>query len=292
MPATGSKSSGRLQYELLDETLDLNKTQFYHLSIQVSLDGFLFAILDPAGSRYIGLKSYQFDRVPNPDKQLDEIKAIMDQDPFLQRPYQGVSCIYNEARSTLLPAALFEREQLRLYFEFNHLLNDLDELHYNHLKQVDAYMVFPIYSEIANLLLERWLNTEFFHQATPFVDSIISLDNPGRKIAGINFNEGYFDIIVVENKKLVYHNIFSYRSDEDLLYFVLFVFDKMGLEQETTPVLVSGNIDKFSEQPPLMKKYLRKLSFQDAPSGFKYPPSFHKIQGHSLLSLLGIYHCA
>lgn len=280
-----------LQFELLDETLDLNKTQFYHLSIQVALDGFLFAILDTSSLKYLGMKKYGFGKVSDPDMQYDEIRQVLDRDPFLQRQYKGVSCIYSVARSTLLPAALFEKDHLKLYFEFNHVLNELDELHYNHLKQTDAYLVFPVYSEIAGLLLRRWVNTGFYHQATAFIDSLISPDNAAGKIAGINFNEDHFDMIMVENKVLKYHNNFSFRSDEDLLYFVLFVFDKLGLDQESTPLMVSGELDKFSERPLLMKRYFRKLAFQSAPPGFNYPPAFHKIQDHSLLNLLRIYHC-
>ena len=81
MPVTGSKSSGRLSFELLDETLDLNNTETYHLSIQVALDGFLFAILDPARSKYLGLKKYSFEKTFNPDRQYDEIKALLEMDP-------------------------------------------------------------------------------------------------------------------------------------------------------------------------------------------------------------------
>ena len=136
------------------------------------------------------------------------------------------------------------------------------------------------------------MNTGFFTQASPFIDTILSIENAKGKIAGINFNDGHFDIIVVENNKLKYHNNFSFRTDEDVLYFILFVFDKLGLDQESTPLLISGEFDKFSERPSMMKKYFRKLSFQPAPSVFRYPPSFHKIQDHSLLNLLRIYHCA
>ena len=280
-----------LQFELIDETLDLNNTAFYHLSIQASLDGFLFAILDPAASKYLGLKRYRFEKYSNPDHQYQEIQKIIDQDPFLQRPYQSVSCIHNETRSTLLPAALFDRDHLKLYFEFNHVLNDLDELHYNYLKQADAYLVFPVYSEIANLYLTTWLNTKFFHQVTPLIDDLISVNKESGMLAGINFNIDHFDIIVCENGQLKYHNNFRFRSEEDLLYFILFVFDKLELDQEKTPVLLSGEIDKFSNRPSLLKKHFRNLSFQPAPSGFRYPPAFHKIQEHSLLSLLRLYHC-
>ncbi|MFC2116686.1 DUF3822 family protein [Bacteroidota bacterium] len=280
-----------LQFELLDETLDINKTSSLHLSIQVSLDGFLFAVLDPAISKYLCLKRYSFDKTNNPDQQYEEIHKIIHQDPFLQKSYQGVSFIQSETRSTLLPAALFDRNHLKLYFEFNHVLNDLDELHYNYLKQSDAYLVFPVHSEIANLCLKTWMNTKFFHQVTPLINDLISGEAAKEKLAGINFNIDHFDIIVSENRQLIYHNNFRFRSEEDLLYFILFAFDKLGLDQEKTPVLLSGEIDKFSNQPALLKKYFRNLSFLPAPSEFRYPPAFHKIQEHSLLSLLRLYHC-
>ena len=280
-----------LQFELLDETLDINNTPLYHLSIQSTLDGFLFAILDPAGSKYLGLKRYRFERTANPDQQYNQIKKIMEQDPFLQRPYHGVSCIHNDTRSTLLPAALFDRDHLKLYFEFNHVINDLDELHYNYLKQADAYLIFPVYSEIANLYLKTWLNTRFFHQSTPLIDALMSGENETGVLAGINFSEDHFDIIVKENRHLKYHNNFRFRSEEDLIYFILFVFDKLGLDQENTAVILSGEIDKFSDRPSLMKRYFRNMTYHPAPSGFKYPPAFHKIQEHSLLSLLRLYHC-
>jgi hypothetical protein len=280
-----------LQFELLDETLDLNKTPYYHLSIQASLDGFLFAILDPGRSKYLGIKGYHFDASTDPDLRYQNIQGILDADPFLQRTYQGVSCIQVESRSTLLPAALFDRDHLKLYFEFNHVLNDLDELHYNYLKPADAYLVFPIFSEITNLYLKRWLNIRFYHQATPLADLLLSPDVPREKLVAVNFNPGHLDILAVGSGKLKYLNNFKFRSEEDALYFMLFVYDKLGLDQETTPLLISGEMDKFTQQPSRLKRYFRKLSFQTAPSGFQYPPSFQKVQEHSLLNLLRIYRC-
>jgi hypothetical protein len=291
MPVTGNRSSGMLQFELLDETLDLNKTQSYHLSIQASLGGFLFAILDPSTSKYLGIKRYQFDQATDPDQQYVKIRDILESDPFLQQSYDSVFCIQSETRSTLLPAALFDRDHLKLYFEFNHVLNELDEIHYNSLKQADAYLLFPVYSEIANLYIQRWMNIKFFHQATPLIEELNSHDSASNRLAGINFNESHFDVAVTGNNRLIYHNNFRFRSDEDLVYFMLFVFDKLGLDQEKTPVLLSGEIDKFSEQPVLLRRYFRKLSFQLAPGDFQYPSNFQKVQEHSLLNLLRLYHC-
>ena len=213
------------------------------------------------------------------------------QDPFLQKEYKGVSCIHLETRATLLPAALFEREHLKLYFEFNHVLNDLDELQYNFLNQVDAYLVFPMDSEISSLLLRSWLNARFFQQSTPLIDALLSHENRGDSFTGINFNQGHFDIIVIQNRQLKYLNNFSFRSDEDLVYFMLFVFDKLELDQEKTPVLLSGEMDKFSDRLSFLKRYFKQISYRTAPAGFQYPPSFQKLQEHSLVNLLNLFHC-
>ena len=291
MPVTGSKSSGKLQFELLDEILDINNTENLHLSIQVRLDGFLFALLEPVESRFLGLKQYGFDRAYNADIHMDEIEAILRSDPFLQKDYLSVSCIFTGSRSTLLPSAVFDPEQLKIYFEFNHILNDLDELHYNFIKHLDAYLLFPVHTEIAGLILKRWITAGIFHQASPFLISLIGQAPAEGRIAGINFNDDHFDIAVIEDQKLRYHNNFSYRTEEDLLYFILFVFSKTGLSQEETPLLVSGDMDKFSDLPQALRRYIRKISFHPVPPNYRYPPSFQKVQDHALLNLLSLKDC-
>ncbi len=281
-----------LQFELLDETFDINRTGSLHLSIQASLDGFLFSVLEPYSLKYLVLKHYRFEPIASTEIMLEKIEEIIRQDPLLQQPYHGVSCIQVDNRSTLLPAALFDKRQLKSYFEFNHILNDLDELRYNFLKQVDAYLVFPMYHEIVNLYLKSWVNAAFFHQATPFISEVVHTAASTGKAAHVHFSTGHFDIAVTNGQQLLFHNNFMYRSSEDLLYFILFVFDKLKLDQESTPLLLSGDFDKFSDRPSMLKRYFRNLRFRNAPAEFQYPHVFEKIQEHSCLGLFKVYHCA
>ena len=280
-----------LQFELLDETFDINKTGSLHLSIQASLDGFLFSVLEPFSLKYLVLKRYQFEQVASSDMLLEQIQEILQQDPLLQQTYHGVSCIQVDNRSTLLPAGLFDKSQLKSYFEFNHMLNDLDELRYNFLKQIDAYLVFPMYHEIANLYLKYWVNAVFYHQATPFISEVVHTGSLAGKAAHIHFSTGHFDIAVTNGQQLLFHNNFMYRSDEDLLYFILFVFDKLELDQGSTPLFLSGELDKFSDRPSTLKRYFRNLKFRSAPTEFQYPHVFEKIQEHICLGLFKVYHC-
>jgi hypothetical protein len=280
-----------LQFELLDETFDINKTNSLHLSIQASLDGFLFSVLETISLKYLVLKQYQFEHVVSQDMLFEQIQEVLGQDPLLQQSYSGVSCIQVDNRSTLLPAALFDKNLLKSYFEFNHILDDLDELRFNFLKQIDAYLLFPIYHEIANLYLKSWVNAAFYHQATPFISEIVHTGTLAGKAAHVHFSSGHFDIAVTDEQKLLFHNNFMYRSDEDLLYFILFVFDKLGLDQGSTPLMLSGDFDKFSERPSMLKRYFRNLKFRSAPAEFQYPHVFETVQEHSFLGLFKVYHC-
>ena len=45
---------------IVDETFDANISSSYFLSIQASLDGFSFSILDPIRNKYIQFGSYTF----------------------------------------------------------------------------------------------------------------------------------------------------------------------------------------------------------------------------------------
>jgi hypothetical protein len=280
-----------LQFELLDETFDINKTSSLHLSIQASLDGFLFSILEPFSLKYLVLKRYQFENVATSDMLFEQIQAILQQDPLLQQTYHGVSCIQVDNRSTLLPAALFDKSQLKSYFEFNHTLDDLDELRYNFMKQLDAYLVFPMYHELANLYLKSWVNAAFYHQATPFLSEVVHTGSLGGKAAHVHFSSGHFDVAVTNEQELLFHNNFMYRSDEDLWYFILFVFDKLGLDQGSTPLHLSGDFDIFSDRPSMLKRYFKNIKFRTAPAEFQYPHVFENVQMHSCLSLFKVFHC-
>ena len=108
----------------------------------------------------------------------------------------------------------------------------------------------------------------------------------------IHFYGRHFDIIVSDGQKLKFNNSFTYRTEEDILYFILFVFDKLELDQENTPVYLSGFIDKLSERPSFFRRYFKKISFRNAPAEFQYPPVFDKIQEHFYLNVFKVYHCA
>jgi hypothetical protein len=275
----------------LDETLDISKTLSYHLSIQAGLDGISFVLFDPSGYKYIALKHYGFGEEIPEYRYPDYLQDLFKKDEFLQKEYLSIYCIWNNSRTTLLPAVLFEKEKLRQYFEFNQVLNDLDELHYNHIKSLDAHLIFPVHHEIANIFIRQYPTMKFFNQATPFIEYTLNHSSGTSDSVHLNIHENFFDILVMRNNSLVLHNTFNFRYEQDLTYFIMNVYDKVFLDPASIPVYISGAVEKNSSLVNWIRKFIKTVNFCELDNRFRYSHAFNRIPDHFFINLFNLYLC-
>jgi hypothetical protein len=275
----------------LDEALDLHKTTSYHLSIQAGLEGFSFVIFDPSKNKFIALKHYGFaEKIPE-FKYPDHLRDLLKKDEFLSQDFASIYCIWNHSRSTLLPAVLFEREKLRQYFEFNQVLSEQDELHANHLKNPDAYLIFPVHHEIANVFIKQYPTLKFFNQATPFIDFALNHNMNRPDSVYLSIQKNFFDILLIQNNSLILHNTFHFRYEEDMTYFIMNIYDRVMLDPALCPVYISGIVEKNSTAINWMRKCIKTVHFSEPDPRYRYSHAFDKIPGHYFINLFNLYHC-
>jgi len=277
---------------LLDETLDINITKSYHLSIQIDLNGFSFCLLDTIRNKYVALKHYSFDRLSeDPEK---NIRIIFEQDEFLKQEFKGSKMIFTTKQSTLVPEPLFNKDNVRDYFSFNHSPdNSQYEIFSNRLKHAEAYVVFAVPAHVPSIVQEYLPSMKLFHQSVPLIENIF-LNRRNRKdqvIVYMNISEKLFDIVVIDDKKLNLHNCFSFQDENDLLYFTLYVFEQQKLDPGDTEIILSGRITKTMKQYEVLKKYIRNIRFHTLNTQFTYSYTFNEIPSHTYLNLLNLYPC-
>ena len=64
-------------FAFIDETLDINLTQSYYMSIQLSLDGLSFCILDPVREKYIAFCNKSFSKELEFDDYLNQVESYI-----------------------------------------------------------------------------------------------------------------------------------------------------------------------------------------------------------------------
>jgi hypothetical protein len=128
--------------ELFDETLDINSTENYELSIQVSPDGLSFCLLDSIRNKFIMMRSFGAEE--NKFFNAEKIDELLHKDDFLTRRYKKVAYVMPSSKFTLVPSPLYDPGKKTEYFTFNHILEEDNSILADKSNDPDAYLVFQI----------------------------------------------------------------------------------------------------------------------------------------------------
>jgi hypothetical protein len=278
---------------LIDETFDINQTSNYHISIQAGLSGYSFSILDPLRNKYILLKHIPFKGDVTYELLEEKMNDIQMNDEFLTRNYYSVFFSWQSPRYTLIPGPLFKRDNLRTYFEFNHVLDDLDEIHYNGFRGIDAYNLFAIPSELSNMVFRSYGNVRFFHQITPMIEhGLISHGVKGMQKAVMVYVYGNnIDIVVIHGEVINLCNTFPWKDQNDIVYFILYVYEQLKLDGTNIPLYLTGEIPRKSPLCEILKSYIAMVRFEKPSDNFTYSYTFNDIDQHRFINLFNLKLC-
>ncbi|MDA3953866.1 MAG: DUF3822 family protein [Bacteroidales bacterium] len=278
-------------FAFIDETLDINLTRSYYLSIQLSLDGLSFCILDPVRKKYIAFSHKIFDTDLSFDDYLNTIEEYLAKNDLLNQEYKISKLIWITNRNTLIPDSYFKPDNLKKYFEFNQKLDDLDEIHFNKLKYIDAYSIFAIPNQIANIFIKQFPGLKFYNQQTPFINrNLFKYHSESIKVF-VNINDIFIDICLTKNGKLLLYNNFTYKTDPDIIYYIMYVFKQFDLNPENIELILSGLVDKKSSVYSNLKDFIGQVKFDKLSEDFSYSYTFNKNLSHSSTNLFNLQSC-
>ena len=242
--------------------ISLQKTKDIELSIQFSLDGFYFCILDTNTKENIYFKEYQFEKTLNsPEDLLKKIITIFKQDTNLQIAYGAVSVIHQNSLSTIVPNKYFDKNALVTYLDFNIKILKTDFIAFDNLNAMDAKNVYVPYVNINNYLFQNFGEFEYQHHSTVLLEKLLKLEESNHKKMYVNVSKSSFDVVVLENKKLIFSNSFSYATKEDFIYYILFTVEQTHLDTALFNLYFMGEIYIESEIYKITYTYIKNIFF-------------------------------
>jgi len=240
----------------------LKKTKDIELSIQFSLDGFSFCVLDSKTKRDIYFAQYQFEETLNsPEDLLRKIETIFNDDQNLQIEYSAVSVIHQSNLSTIVPSKYFDENSLVTYLNFNIKTLKTDFITFDNINTIDAKNVYVPYVNINNYLFQNFGEFEYQHHSTILLKKLLKLESSTQKKMYVNVSKSSFDIVVLENRKLILLNSFSYDTKEDFIYYILFTAEQIQLNTEEFKLYFMGEIEVESEIYKIAYTYIKNIFF-------------------------------
>lgn len=263
-------------FSFADETLDLNRSTSFILSIQIYLNGFSFSILDTVRNKYSLLKHYDLSDQVNTENKGRKIEEILSKDAYLQNPFKKVNCLCANNKSMLIPSPLFEEQYIKKYFDFNQPMGELEELHYHYLKKTDSYNVFSTPNPFTNALIGHFPKIQFYHHSYSLINYHINFVEEEKPYLGLNLYDDFMDILVIDNKNLLFFNSFDFQNHDDIMYYVLNVYYQLNLDPETIELKLTGTNFKHEQLIKELKGYIKKVHHLKPAKEFTYSYLFKK----------------
>ncbi|UKM64121.1 DUF3822 family protein [Flavobacteriaceae bacterium GSB9] len=257
------------------------------LSIQISLSGLSFCILNNETQTISFLKTHDFEKQLIPFEVLDFLKGCFDTEEALQQPFKDVKVIHDNNLSTLVPKALFNENYLADYLKFNSKILKSDYITYDTISINQSVNVYVPYININNFIYEKFGDFTFNHVSTVLIEEVLKSEkNLETTKAYINVSKGHFEILIVKNGSLLLYNSFVYRTKEDFIYYILFCFEQLKLNPETINLIFLGEIDATDDLYIITYKYVRFVFLGHREDNYKYASFAQPFRPHSNYAII------
>jgi hypothetical protein len=275
--------------ELFDETLDINSTENYELSVQVSYDDLSFCLLDTLRNKFVLLRSYE------PEEKLrfdpSRLGEIINMDDFLTRKFKKINIITPSPKSTLVPGPLFDDSKKYEYFNFNQIPSGGESVLANKLQDPDIFIIFSLHEGIINTVNSAFPGSTFMHQLKPLFQYInFNRRSIGSNNIHIHLEGDYLNMVIFDQNALKFCNTFHYSTISDIQYYVLYVLKRMNIRQEET-ICFSGKTVNQKDILSSFSNYLSTIKFAVPEGNYTFSYVFNETELHKFLNIFSAVNC-
>ena len=247
MPVTGNNL----------EDIDFTLSEQYTLSIRLSTDGFSFSVFNPHGDGTLSTINYQVDESISLTANLKQTFRELD---WLNHSFRRVNILVANRRYTFIPLDFFEDEQAECVFYYNHCKRENELIQYNILHKNNIVVLFGMDKSSHSFLLEQFPHARFYAQASPFIDYLAAKSRLGnnRKLYA-HIHHTAIDMYSFERGRLLLGNTFECKETADQIYYLLYSWKQLGLNQEQDELHLCGTPVEKEKLLTELKKYIRQV---------------------------------
>lgn len=264
---------------------DLN-TQTIKLSIQVSLNGLSFCALIPEEQKIVFFKEVSFIKKLNPIEVLQQIEKVYEEEGFLLKETPEVTLLYSNELYSLVPEKFFNEDNASDYLKFSTKILETDFVAHDDLEEAGMVNTFIPYTNINNYFFDKYGEFEYTHCISVLVKSFLKQEPQETPKVFLNCYTRGYDLVVIQNGKLLLANSFTCQTKEDFIYYLLFTAEQLELDPSEFELILLGKITANSDYYQMAYTYIKNIKFLDATFGYIFAAKEHTPKGYMHYTLL------
>lgn len=290
-------SSIATRYKLIkkikDEKFDEDQLHRYILLTQIGAKDFQVAVIDGEDNRLIFFEDYVFNEVNSQAELQETLQSLFDSHEYLLAGFwKEVKVSIKNNKFIHVPSSLFIESASNDYLKFNAVLDtEKESVQICRNKKTDAVTVFALQQDMLEWLRRVYVNStvNLFHQSSALIEGVLTAAGPVKNHPLYVYVDRFkLHVMFVKNGQLIYYNQFLIKQFSDYVKYIMLVMKSLGLDQETSPVVLWGYIGKNSPHYQEFIKYVRNVSFGARPSHLKFGYLFDEVQEHHFFDLFSL----
>jgi hypothetical protein len=270
----------------IDETFDINNCNNYKLSIQCSLDGFSFSVLDPLLNKFIALADYYLI-CASAFQLKNEVDEIINNQEILISGYKHVNVSFVTQKTLIAPDALTNNNE-ELFFSFSFKKDRNEEIITNSLLNGKSLLT-AIPQVLKNYFSSYFNNVSFYGPCYPLIDKL-NTKAPVYQTLHLQLHNHILFIAGTSKREIKALNSYYIKNENDILFYTLRYAKSLGFDNDTE-VILSGTFDKKSLTGKELNRYFKTVSFDHFTHKYSVSYTFMKIPDHIYLPLMNLVVC-
>ena len=256
-----------------------------HLYLHFSFDSLSYIVFEPKKNRLYACWSYEgltsqtsFDQV-------------FSKDPLLKAHYLKVKVMFSNPLFTFIPERLFDDHAVNTYLNFNLLEPDSYFQEQSRVEAIGSRTAFCVYREAKIVVNKYYPQNVVFHASSPLIEGTLKENRTGKRVLIYAANLGEIEVLAVDNGKLLFYNYFQVGSEEEFIYFPLYVVQQLWITREGVELLVGGILDNKHSRTKMLRTYFNFVDQLTLPQGMNYSAALTEKSGSLAWALVWLAQC-
>ena len=247
-------------FQKTDPDFDIYRTNEYKLSIQVSLDGFSFSVIQQSDNKLLATY-FSPATVSSANFLGRRVNEWIDNQEILRNNFNETKLLYNSDKFTLIPGVFYNYEKQNNLVSFVFGKQAGFETRDNYMEETTANLVFSISGSLTEVFQNKFPGSAIYHPVSEINRKIFEMGKHLEQNIAVDFSKSSFNLLLYVDGKLQVANHYNFAHPNDVVYYIISVLRSTRLNIKNTPLLLSGEITKESELYTILQNFFNTIEF-------------------------------
>lgn len=203
----------------------------------------------------------------------------------LRSAFRDAELLHNHGQKALLsvctPVALVpideymdeENFDADLLYNKTFMGHDSEEKIINVLPELNAVAIFGINKDLKMVVEDHYQEAKFSALMRPVWSYLHHRHFIGnRRKLFAHFHDGRMEVFSFERNRFIFANSFDAKHTKDVVYFILFVWKQLALDQQKDELYLSGSLGSQDELLNALRLYVEKVTVVNPSADFNRAP--------------------